>query len=338
MVARRLCAYTAIDAAAVPAPRRRAFVETALARWTPFADSVRHVEWAGDRAMVWAWSEARVLEVEGTRLPRPRRILPEPLLRGGALHEGAALVAMDEGVEGRVWVTDMLIASTWWPTAPALGEWNLFLRGAGQPAQSRVPMVEPAPLSDQPWSRPQRRGLGESVLRHRTAWRAAVVGIAALLVAGPLASAARLHLQAVQVERRIAGQGEGLQRILAAREGAERDAAAIDALVELRPPASQIQLLATVVQVMPAGSWELLEWRMPDPGRLEVDIRMSNPDPQALVSAWEKSGLFNDVSAELARASDEIGVRARIVGARTPGEGRNAADAATPVATGGAAP
>lgn len=318
MVARRLCAYTAIDAAAVPSARRRAYVDTALARWTPFADSVRHVEWSGDRAMVWAWSEARVLEVEDTRHPRPRRILPEPLLRGVPLHEGVALLAMDEGVEGRVWSHDMLVASTWWPGAPSLAEWNLFLRGAGQPAQSRVANVQPAPLADQPWSRPQRRGLGETVLRHRTAWRAAVVAIAALLVAGPLASAARLHLQATQVERRIAGQGEGLQRILAAREAAERDAAAIDALLELRPPAAQIQLFATVLQVMPPGAWELLEWRMPDPSRLEVDIRVSNPDPQALVVAWERSGLFDDVSAELARASDEIGVRARIVDPTRP--------------------
>lgn len=318
MVARQLCAYTAIDAAAVPSARRRAYVDTALARWTPFADSVRHVEWSGDRAMVWAWSEARVLDVDGARQPRPRRILPEPLLRGTPMHDGAVLVAMDEGVEGRVWSHDMLVASTWWPGAPALPEWNLFLRGAGQPAQSRVPAVEIAALGDQPWSRPQRLGLGESVLRHRTAWRAAAVGIAAMLVAGPLASALRLHLQAVQVERRIAGQGEGLQRILAAREAAERDAAAIDALVALRPPAAQIQLLATVLQVMPPGNWELLEWRMPDPERLEVDIRMSNPDPQALVVAWERSGLFDDVNAELARASDEIGVRARIAGANRP--------------------
>jgi len=247
-------------------------------------------------------------------------------------------VAMDEGVEGRVWSTDILVASTWWPGVPAIGDWNLFLRGAGQPAQSRVPAVEVAHLAEQPWSRPQRRGLGESVLRHRTAWRAAAIGVAALLVAGPLASAARLHLKAAQVERQIAGQGEGLQRILAAREAAERDAAAIDVLVDLRPPASQIQLLATVLQVMPPGNWELLEWRMPDAARLEVDIRMPNPDPQALVAAWEKSGLFDDVSAELARASDEIGVRARIVGVGRPPADAAAVEPAAAAVTSGAAP
>lgn len=326
-MARRLCAYTTIDAAAVPAPRRRAYVDTTLARWSPFADTVRHVEWRDDRAMVWAWSEGRVLEVDGARQPRPRRVLPEPLLRGAPLQEGAVLVAMDEGVEGRVWAADLLVGSTWWPAAPGLAEWNLFLRGAGQPAQARVPAVQAAPLADAPWSRPQRRNLGESMLRHRTAWRAALAGAAALAVAGPMASAARLHLEAGRVERRIEGQGEGLQRILAAREAAERDAAAIDALVALRPPASQIQLLAAVLEVMPAGGWELLEWRMPDPGRLEVDVRMASPDPQALVAAWERSGLFDDVSAELARANDEIGVRARIVGVR-PADPAAAAPAA----------
>ena len=61
VLARGFCAYTVLDGAAVPARKRRGFVEMAVSRWSPFADPQSHVEWAGDRAMVWAWSRTQAM-------------------------------------------------------------------------------------------------------------------------------------------------------------------------------------------------------------------------------------------------------------------------------------
>ena len=61
------------------------------------------------------------------------------------------------------------------------------------------------------------------------------------------------------------------------------------------------------------GAWRLQEWRMPDPGHLELVARMSNPDARAIVSAWEGSGRFTDVTAEIGRTPGEIKVSATIV-------------------------
>ena len=53
--------------------------------------------------------------------------------------------------------------------------------------------------------------------------------------------------------------------------------------------------------------------RMPDPARLELVANKNNPDARAIVSAWEGSGRFKDVPAEIGRTPGEIKVSATIV-------------------------
>lgn len=333
VLARGLCAYTLLDAAAIPLAKRRGYADMAVKRWSPFADPGFHVEWAGARAMVWAWSNGRMLAFdEDEPVAPPRRMVPESLLRGQPRAEGAEVVGLDEGVEGRIWHDHALLASQWWPQVPESAQWNLFLRGAGLPPVEAVPAVVGGDLNERAWSRPASRAWGDVASRHRTTLVAAGLGLAAAAVMVPLAGSLRLLVETAQVERAIASQDDSLQQILAARESAERDASEIEALLDLRPPAGQLQLLATVIGVMPAGNWQLLEWRMPDAKTLEVDLRMPRPDPRALVGAWEASGQFRDVSAELGRAPDEISIRAAIV--RLPSESAGA----TAESTGNAAP
>src|SRR3546814_20020962 len=83
--------------------------------------------------MVWAWSQRdaqAVLDDDGGE--PPRRIVPESLFVGSALADDVALVALDEGYEGRVWRRNVLVASIWWPDLPSLAPWHGFLRGAGR--------------------------------------------------------------------------------------------------------------------------------------------------------------------------------------------------------------
>lgn len=315
IVARELCAYTVVDASAVPAGKRRDFAATAVRRWSPFADPQSHVEWVGDRAMVWAWSRARVLgDAEAAPVQaQPRRLFPESLFRGMPHASGEELVAMDHGVEGRVWRGNVLAASAWWAAPPSLPEWNAFLRGAGMPIMAEVPVATATTLATAPWSARRPRDLGEMAAHYRSLLVAAAAGITVAVLAAPLVAAVALAVSIGQVEAEIADQDEGLQRILAAREQAGRDADAIRELLALRPPASQVELVAEVAALLPAtGEWQLREWRMADPRTLEIVLRMPEADPAALVQAWEASPRFSAVSVDLLDAPGEIGIRAGI--------------------------
>ena len=61
------------------------------------------------------------------------------------------------------------------------------------------------------------------------------------------------------------------------------------------------------------GSWQLLEWKQADSRTLEVTARMQNPDPRAIVSAWEASGRFADVTAELGKQPGSVVVKAHVL-------------------------
>lgn len=325
------CAYTTLDGAAVPARKRPAFADMAIARWAPFADPQSHVEWAGDRAMVWAWSRGQALAVDGPEaapMPAPRRILPESLLRGQSRPDGQELVALDEGCEGRVWRDGLLAGARWWPQPPALPEWNQFLRGAGVAPASALPEATVYPLAERGWAAPQLRGgLGDLVGQQRNLLAALALAIAVAVPTALLVGVASLKASIWQVERDIATREQAIAAILDARQAAEADAAAVRQLLEDRPPAGQIELLAAVSGLM-GGPFQILEWNLADARNLTMVARMPNADPRRIVTAWEGSGLFADVTAEVGRQAEEIQVKARIA----PREG---AAAPAPAAAGG---
>lgn len=313
VLARGFCAYTVLDGAAVPARKRKGFAEMALARWSPFPDTGSHVEWVGDRAMVWAWSRTRVLEsAEGDALPPPRRIWPESIFRGAPKDAGDELVALDEGVEGRFWRGGIMEASRWWPEAPDLPEWNEFRRGAGQPPAAGLPAVVEPPLQAQPWATTAGPGLRETVGQYRDYLQMAVVGVAAAVVTALLVGVLALKVSIWQVDRQIAEQEQALEKIIDARDRALQGRAAVDARLALRPPAGQVELLGLVSGLM-RGNWQLLEWKLPDARTLEVSARMANPDPRAIVGAWEASRRFADVTAELGKQPNSVVIKAHVL-------------------------
>ena len=306
--------YNVIDASAIPPRKRRGFVELSMARLAPFADPDSHVEWADDRAMVWSWSRAALLDNgSGERLQAPWRVLPESLLRGEPQADGERLVAMDRGVEGRVWRDSALQASHWWESAPDLSAWNAFRRGAGLGPATAVPLLEHAALAAAPWSRRRARALGDVAQEYRKHALAVALGLAAVALCLPLAAAIKLRAATYGVDREIAGQDAKLKKILDARDAMARDVDDINRLLALRPPAGQVRLLAEVSGLVPAGAGEMLEWRMPDASTLEVTLRMASPDPASLVAAWEASPLFDQVGVELGPNPQEVRIKAHIV-------------------------
>ena len=286
----------------------------AVARWAPFANPQSHVEWMGDRAMVWAWSRDQILDggQDAEPLLAPRRVLPESLYRGQPQREGEELVAMDAGCEGRVWRGGVLAATRWWPAPPMLVEWNEFRRGAGlQPAQ-QVPEPLPYPLAERPWSAPQLRGLGEVVGQQRRLLLVIVTGLAAAAIGTLLVAGIALKVSIWQVDRDIQAQEQALEKIIVARDNALAGQVSINKTLAIRPPAGQVQMLSTVARIM-RGPWQLVEWKMPDADNLQLTVSMPTADPSAIVTAWEASGQFTDVTAEMGAQRNQVVVKARVL-------------------------
>lgn len=326
VVARGLCAYTLLDGAAVPTGKRRGFVAMAVRRWAPFADPASHVQWVGDKAMVWAWSQARVqVQVVDDDAPvePPRRLLPESLLLGTPLDDAAQLLALDEGYEGRVWRNHVLAACQWWPQLPELAEWNVFLRGAGLAPATALPDATHIARNGEPWNALQGASVGDLWGRHHGLLTRAAAALVVAALCVPAAGIARLALARSAVAAEVAAQDQSVQAILGAREQAERDAQRVTSLLGLRPPQSQIELLLAAAALIPGIDWTLLEWRMDNPGTLEMQVRMRSPDPRVLVETWEGSPIFAGVTAELGRNPDEVVIRARVLpqSVPTPGPG-----------------
>lgn len=319
LVGRGLCVYTCLDLSLVPLAKRTAYVRTAVRRLAPFLECDSHWEFAGTRAMVWMWDRAAVAEAAGSsgELTRASRVLPESLFRG-ARGEGPAieLLGVAEGCEARAWRDGALVASEWWPAAPDQREWSEFVRGAGFDVLPR-PDIATVPLSEVAWG-----GGGASLQdigsRLRAPGIAAAVGLAALVFALPLGSIARLKAQEAAIDGAMASLDEGLQSIMLARENAERDADEVQRLLALRPPGSVINAWAAMVEATPGQTWQLLEWRLLDPRTTEAVLRMQQPDLERIVAAWEASGTFVDVTAEMGRSSDEITMRATLAPAGRP--------------------
>lgn len=322
VLARGFCAYTVLDGSAVPPRKRRGFVDMAVSRWSPFADAQSHVEWVGDRAMVWAWSKARVLAgPDDTSLPPPRRVWPESLFRGQPRVEGEELVGLDEGVEARAWRDGVMTASRWWPEMPDLPEWNEFRRGAGLPPASALPVQGAYPLDERAWAAQKAAGLGEAFGHYRDYMAMAAVGIAAAVLAALLVGVLALKVSNWQLDQDIAEREQALEKIIDARDRAQQGQAAIEARLALRPPAGQVELFSLVSGLM-RGNWQLVEWKMADAQTLEMTAKMLNADPSAIVSAWEASKRFTEVTAEIGKQPDTVVVKARILRAPASGSAR----------------
>lgn len=313
ILARQFCAFTLLDASSVPLPRRKGFATMAIQRWSPFADTRFHIDWLGARAMVWAWSSSQILDLGDNELATPpRRVSPESLHRGSPALDSAELVAMDEGVEGRVWRELVLVASQWWPVAPSLAEWNMLRRGAGLAADVAVPPAQLAPLAALPWTRQRVEALNDLASRYRKTLLALAAGLAVALVVMPLASSIRIGVKTVLLQRVIDTESQGLRPTLEARENAERDLAKVRELLALRPPQRQLRLLAAMASATPGAAWKLLEWRMPDSNSLEVVLQMASPDPTGIVRGWEGTGMFSNVSVDIGRTGNEVAIKADI--------------------------
>ncbi len=268
----------------------------------------------GDRAMVWAWSRDQILSSgpDAEPLVAPRRALPESLYRGQPQREGEELIVMDAGCEGRVWRAGVLAATRWWPQTPMLADWNEFRRGAGVKSELGVPEPLSYELAERPWSAPQLSGFGEMVGQQRRLLLVLVSGLSAAAIGAMLVACIALKVSIWQVDQDIQARAKSLEKIIIARDQALGAQASIAKTLGLRPPAGQVQLLAKVGKVM-RGQWQMLEWKMPDADHVELTAVMPSADPSAIVTAWEGSGQFSEVTAEMGAQRNQVVVKALVL-------------------------
>src|SRR5690606_19222567 len=285
-----------------PEKERAQFVAMAVRRAAPFPDPDHGVAWtAGHTAAVWYWSRARVaarLEDDGI-VARRIEFSPESLHLGSAREDGGELLQASSGTEGRVWREGRLLASRWWPQTPTPEQWQSLLRSAGQREGIPEPVPVAAPLAMRPWNAATSavKGLGRlSDLDTYLPRIAAALGLAVLAVLSfQLGSLLRNHADIWRARAAAQDLDAPLERILEAREAANDDLGRIDGLLALRQGQPLSRLMAEVVRVNAGDAWTIRRWSQPTPDRLELTMSMSAPNPQALVTAWEESPLFEGV-------------------------------------------
>lgn len=323
LVGRELSLFLAINVSKIPDKQRRGFVELTVRRAAPYDDADFDVSWLGDWAAVWHWSRKRIVEGYGGELPARTRFASEgPYVGQVQESEGTRIevLRLIAGFEGRIWRSGVLTASRWWPAEPTAEQWQLFLRGTGgaQLESTAPPTPVAAAINTRRWSRTTSRSQAlqmSSLQAHVPRATLAVALAAVALFTWELGAIARAKIDVARANGQARNLDDSLKRILAARASADADLQAISALLALRQARPQHQLLAEVVRLMGGKQWRLHNWQQPTPDRIEATLALTRPDPEALVSAWEASPMFQDVTTELSRQQNEIVVRAKVSGA-----------------------
>lgn len=319
VVGRELCLFTLIDASKVPPKQRASMVALAVRRAAPFNDPEFGVAWLGDFAAVWYWSRSRIASlagVDGMAGGSHVSYIPEALLVGEASPEdGVQLLLLAQGMEGRAWKNGRIVASRWWPAQPPLGEWQGFLRGAGLPSIGAPPSAVATQIAEHGWASAQANAPRLNFASFDAAIPRLLLGtafVAAMVMCFEFGAIARGLYETYQAKEGAASLDEPLKRILAAREQVDQNQARIAELLALRAPHSQMALMAEVARVMPGTEWQLMQWQQPAIGRVDVTVNAASADLEAIVTAWEQSPMFEDVTTETSTRRGEVTIKAKV--------------------------
>jgi hypothetical protein len=313
VIARALCHYRSFDLANVPAHKRGEALAMQLGQWSPFAEAAHCVVWRGSRAQAWVWDRAAQQEAMREAGVKQASVLPESLLRPRPAQDGARLLACLEGVEGQFWRNGALELSRWWPQAPALKEWQYFLRACGLPLSDPPTPLE-LPLG-KPWGRPQ--AAPQSAQR----WEPlAVTATAALLIAiaaWQLAAIWQWQQGLAEVRARATQFENSVAPVLQARTAALADRQAIEKLQALNADPAPLELFLRVAEKLPPGV-ELEHWSY-QTGELKFTVVAQRHDAKLYVETFQALPQFREVKAETGRSPQHLIVSMKLVAAATTG-------------------
>ncbi|MBY0510761.1 MAG: hypothetical protein K2P94_11510 [Rhodospirillaceae bacterium] len=290
-------------------------------RWAPFPSAKYIAQWSGNRASVYAWDDNEIKKgvVDAGLNVRRCTIYPETFFHP-PLQNGARLVAAIEGVEGQVWRDGFLAASRWWPQKPSRIEWEMFLRAATQPlAQNGGQVPEPEQLGflEAPWNREEGYlGIPWWLLEDS---RYAAAGIALLLAPFIYMSFeyATLAIANTRVKSTLDAVTVETQSIRKQRSEALTNLDQIDSYLGLEIYPSQYEILATALELLEKRSVKIPEWTY-DVGTLSFTLRGDQGvDATSVITAFEKSGVFTNVSATRFGQEGQLRVRMDVLPKQT---------------------
>ncbi len=271
------------------------------------------MQWTGNRASVYAWNGEDVKKsiTEAGYSDKRCIVAPEGFIRE-PFQTGVRLVAAIEGFEAQAWQDGFLAFSRWWPQKPGKVEWDLFLRSAGvalTESGGQVPDPVTPPFSDMPWNR-QAGYFGATWLLNDPRYVAAI----AALIAAPFiylsveyAWLAASHARVSSRLERLTTETQDLRKI---RSAAIANLDEIEDYLGLEIYPSQFEILASALNLLQNTNVKLVEWTY-DVGTLSFTLHSDKDiDATALITAFEKSGAFRNVTA--ARVGQEGQVRARM--------------------------
>jgi hypothetical protein len=297
----------------IPENKREAMLRLQVRRWAPFPSAKYVAQWSGNRASVYAWddnTEKKLLTEAGINAGRCT-VYPEVFFRS-PFENGARLVSTIEGVEGQVWQDGFLAASRWWPQKPNRFEWEMFLRAATQSlAQTGGSVPEPEQLGflDTPWNRQDGYlGIPWWLLEDP---RYAAAAIALLLMPFVYLSIqyATLAVANTRAKSTLDSVSVETQSIRKQRNEALTNLDQIDAYLALETYPSQYEILAIALELLEKLSVKIPEWTY-DVGTLSFTLRGDKDiDATAVITAFEKSGVFTNVSTTRFGQEGQLRVR-----------------------------
>ncbi len=293
----------------LPQSDLRSAIDLKILAWSPYDETGRYVVHAGKYAMIWIWDQKRHVREAAKYNAATVPVVPETLLQPCRREDSVRLLTCCMGYEGQLWVDGVIMASHWWEELPDNEQWYHFLlRNDAPPCD--LPQILPEPeLLAAPWAR--------HYIDSRFHWRVnehRIVKVTALLLflymvwLGSNVLKSSIGISSVRAE--IAQKENQVASILTDRSQAFEYRDRIDHLKELVPYPSQLQLIDSVVAIMPVG--EILKWDYQQ-GTLNVSLTGENPDPQIFVQRLESSGLFTQVVAQRGKRGDQLDISMQVL-------------------------
>lgn len=296
VLSRGVCRFGRFDLTTIPKAQRRQAVLLQIRQWSAFPRTGSCVVIGDDAACMWIWDKDKIdQELDAAKLGRGRvELIPETLLHSPET-DAHRLVKCLDGVEGQVWQGGTLTHSRWWPEPPDSGNWNAFLRDAGQPAVDTVPAPCPMEHTKTPWA--QSSNLNEGAgSRYENIVVMAGFSLLLTMSAWFLVQTIQMSARIDEEKERLVGLEQRAKPIQDARQQALDLRDRIEFLRGFDPYPAQTLLQAEIGKRLPKDTY-IKEWDF-QAGKLKLTLASPNKlQASVFVKAYQEAGWFKDVQA-----------------------------------------
>jgi hypothetical protein len=306
--------------------KKKALLRVQVRRWAPFPNAKYLAQWSGNKASVYAWNddEVKAAIIEAGFNERRCTVCPESFIRAPS-ENGARLVTAIDGFEAQVWRDGFLAFSRWWSQRPTQIEWDMFLRSAAVPLnQGGLSIPEPVSVEvlEAPWINQQGYLNNAWALLEDPRYAAAI----ATLVAAPFIYFGVEYTTLAIANARVKSDLEKLsvetQGIRKQRTTALSNLDEIEDYMSLEVYPNQFTVLTTALGLLQGLNVKIPEWTY-DVGTLSFTLRAERDiDATLLITAFEKSGAFTNVTASRVGQEGQLRVRMDVLPKQTNIAGR----------------